>query len=301
MRLKEFTRAPIDWLARFDSTGEAKPGVADLNQTAVAYHARRRAEQPFGEYEFAFRKDLPPSKQISLSATDATRLFSSPALVWMKNFLRVESEESDVVSWNLATGQWVHRWLATVGGASNDKHFIPKPSPHEIVTRVEEAAMSFRDQMRAIVAATNELCHRGNHALPDWWVSGWRNARYLAGRFAEELGQTGNWTQLATEWILDSPQIIRLDDRRELRVRGRADLLLARGDRSTKELWIVDYKTGMSTALKPHRTELRKQLTGGNGVQICIYALAFRRPRLARHLRELAHARNRPQTTAGKS
>lgn len=266
----------LDWLARADLISETKPDIPDLDQSAVAYHARRRPEQPFGEYEFAFRKDLPPSKQISLSATDAARLFSSPALVWMKNFLRVESEEGDVVSWNLATGQWVHRWLATVAQESDEKRFVPKPSPNQIMTRVEDAAEKFRDDVAAIVAAADELRHRGKRSIPDWWLSGWRNARYLASRFAEELGRAGDWSQLATEWILDSPQIIKLDQRPELLVRGRVDLVLARGDGSTKELWIVDYKTGMATALKPHRSALRKQLAEGNGVQICIYALAFR-------------------------
>lgn len=266
----------VDWLARADLIPELKPDVPDLDQTVVAYLARRRPEQPFGEYEFAFRKDLPPSKQISLSATDAARLFSSPALVWMKNFLRVESEESDVVSWNLATGQWVHRWLATVAQESDEKRFVPKPSASQIMVRVDNAAEKFRDDAAAMVAAASELRDRDKRALPDWWLSGWRNARYLASRFAEELGGANNWSKFATEWILDSPQIIKLDNQHELHVRGRVDLLLARGDVSTNELWIVDYKTGMATALKPHRTALRKQLADGDGVQICIYALAFR-------------------------
>jgi hypothetical protein len=260
----------VDWMALSDLIPETKPDIANLDQTAVAYHARRRSEQPFGEYEFAFRKNLPPATQISLSATDAARLFTSPALVWIKNFLRVESEEGDVVSWSLATGQWVHRWLATVPDQPAKKRFVPKPSANEIITRVESAAEKFRDDMAAIVSVA------GKRTLPDWWLSGWRNARYLAGRFAEELGRDSDWPQLATEWSLDSPQIIKLDDRHELRVRGRVDLVLARGDASANELWIVDYKTGLATALKPHRTALRKQFADGNGVQICLYALAFR-------------------------
>jgi hypothetical protein len=194
----------------------------------------------------------------------------------MKNFLRVESEEGDVVSWNLATGQWVHRWLATVAQEPDEKRFVPKPSANQIMALVENAAKRFRADVASIVAAADELRHRDKRSIPDWWLSGWRNARYLASRFAEELGRTGDWSQLATEWILDSPQIIKVDQLHELHVRGRVDLLLARGDGSTKELWIVDYKTGMATALKPHRTALRKQLAEGNGVQICIYALAFR-------------------------
>jgi hypothetical protein len=260
----------VDWLAHIDFVSETKADIADLDQTSVAYHARRRPEQPFGEYEFAFRKNLPPSTQISLSATDAARLFTSPALVWMKNFLRVESEEGDVVSWNLATGQWVHRWLATVADEPAEKRFVPKPSANEIIARVESAAEKFRDEMVAIVSAA------GERSMPDWWFSGWRNARYLAGRFAGELGRIGDWPELATEWILDSPQIIELDDRHELRVRGRIDLVLARSNAAAEELWIVDYKTGLATALKPHRPALRKQFTEGNGIQICLYALAFR-------------------------
>jgi hypothetical protein len=260
----------VDWLARAYLISETKSNIPNLDQTAVAYHARRRPEQPFGEYEFAFRKNLPPSTQISLSATDAARLFTSPALVWMKNFLRVESEEGDVVSWNLATGQWVHRWLATVADESAQKRFVPKPSANEIITRVERASEKFRDEMAAIVSAA------GERSMPDWWLSGWRNARYLTGRFAAELARSGDWPELATEWILNSPQIIKLDDRYELRVRGRVDLVLARSNASANELWIVDYKTGLATALKPHRTALRKQFTEGNGVQICLYALAFR-------------------------
>src|SRR5262249_48361831 len=53
--------------------------------------------------------------------------------------------------------------------------------------------------------------------------------------------------------------------------------LLARGDcPDHRELWIVDYKTGVAGALRSQPKSLRKQLTEGNGVQICIYALALR-------------------------
>lgn len=259
-----------DWLLRAERTTDAKLPTANVDQTSVAYQARRRPEQPFGEYEFAFRKGLPPSRQISLSATEAARLFTAPALVWMRRFLGVESDERDVVSWSLATGQWVHRWLATVGTESTEERFVPKSSKDEIVQHVERAAKDFRNEVTAVLTTKSR-------ALPDWWVSGWRNARYLAGRFAEELGSVSGWPELATELRLGPEQSIPLQDRHQLRVRGRVDLLLARGgDPDSRELWIVDYKTGVAAALKPQRTALRKQLTEGNGVQICIYALALR-------------------------
>lgn len=259
-----------EWLARADKTASQSDSAVDVTQTSIAYHARRRPEQPFGEYEFAFRKGLPPNQPVSLSATEAARLFTAPALIWMKRFLRVESDEGDVVSWNLATGNWVHRWLATVAPGPDQK-FIPKASKNDIVKGVDRAAKDFQNEISSILTANNRV-------LPDWWLSGWRNARYLAGRFAEELGDLTGWPQIATELQLDREETIPLDDRHQLRVRGRVDLLLARGDDpDSRELWIVDYKTGLAPALKSQRNALRKQLTDGNGVQICIYALALRR------------------------
>ena len=259
-----------DWLLRMEQTTTKPPTARDVEQTSIAYHARRRPEQPFGEYEFAFRKGLPPGRQISLSATEAARIFTGPALVWMKRFLGVESDERDVVSWNLATGQWVHRWLATIGLAASEKGFVPKLSKDEIVERVDRAANDFQGDVVSILNANQR-------ALPDWWISGWRNARHLAARFAEEVGNVGDWPELATELGLDPEQSVPLDDRHQLRIRGRVDLLLARGnDSDSRELWIVDYKTGLAPALRSQKDALRRQLTEGHGVQICIYALALR-------------------------
>lgn len=271
--IEKIHRCTTEWLTRANQDRVITPPADDVAQTSTAYLARRRAEQPFGEYEFAFRKGLPPSRQISLSATEAARLFTAPALVWMKRFLGVESDERDVVSWNLATGNWVHRWLATVAPAPDDGDFVSKSSKIEIVASVDRAANDFQNEINSILDANAR-------ALPDWWVSGWRNARYLAGRFAEELGDLAGWPQIATELRLASEQIVPLDDQHQLRVRGRIDLLLARGnDPDSRELWIVDYKTGVAPALKPQRSALRKQLNDGNGVQICIYALALRQPK----------------------
>ena len=261
-----------EWLARADQACPAPSPIIDVAQTSIAYNARRRAEQPFGEYEFAFRKGLPPGRQISLSATEAARLFTSPALVWMKRFLGVESDEGDVVSWNLATGNWVHRWLATAARDADNGDFVAKPSKDELVRTVDRAAKDFQNEIRSVLDANGR-------ALPDWWTSGWRNANYVAGRFAQELGDLNGWPQIATELQLDSEQAVPVGDQHHLRVRGRIDLLLARGnDAGSRELWIVDYKTGVAPALKSQSNALRRQLTDGHGVQICIYALALRRP-----------------------
>lgn len=257
-----------DWLAQTTLFKSAKPDEIDVKQTEIAYRTRRTPDAEFGEYEFAFCKSSPPPEQISLSATDMANLLQRPALVWMKVFLGVASEELDVSSWSLATGQWVHRWLASIG-APREQRFVPRPAADEILKRVIAAADDFRSEILAILNACGRTCE------PDWWASGWRNARHLARKFAQQVAATEDWPRLATEWQLGSRQVIRFDDGEELLVRGRLDLILSRDDR-TDQIWIVDYKTGEAKPLRSGARELRKQLIAGEGVQICIYALAFR-------------------------
>jgi hypothetical protein len=158
--------------------------------------------------------------------------------------------------------------MAVIGAAEpRENRFVPQPPAGEIVRRVTAAADGFHDEIMSILQA----CKR---QLPDWWTSGWRNARSLAEQFAKQLGRIPDWPQLATEWTLDSTQRIQLGGSNELRVRGRIDLLLARNDQA-QELWIVDYKTGNAEPLKSNAEQLRKQLVRGDGIQICIYALAL--------------------------
>jgi hypothetical protein len=261
-RIHEHTR---EWLARQDFFTLTDPKSPGVTQTVEAYRARRTSA-PFDEYEFAFRENSPPPK-ISFSATDAGNALKRPALVWMKVFLGVEADELNGGSWSLATGQWVHRWMAVIGAKARENRFVPQPPAGEIVRRVTAAADGFDDEIMSILQA----CKR---QLPDWWTSGWRNARYLAEQFAKQFGTIPDWPQLATEWTLDSTQRIQLGGSNELRVRGRIDLLLARNDQA-QELWIVDYKTGNAEPLKSNAEQLRKQLVRGDGIQICIYALAL--------------------------
>jgi PD-(D/E)XK nuclease superfamily len=262
--IHEHTR---DWLAQTDLFESAKPDEIDVNQTETAYRARRMPDVEFGEYEFALRKESRPEQQISLSATDIGNLLQRPALVWMKAFLGVAAEELDVTSWSLTTGQWVHRWLAPIG-APRENRFVQRPTADEILRRVTAAADNFRLEILALLKAC------GRTREPDWWMSGWRNARYLARQFAEQLAATKQWPRLATEWQLDSPHVIQLGGRDELRVRGRLDLIF--GHDQHGEIWVVDYKTGEAEPLKSNPDKFRKQLIAGNGVQICIYALALR-------------------------
>lgn len=256
------------WLAQTNLFESSKADTEGVRQTENAYAARRMPDVDFGVYEFAFRKESPPPEQISLSASDIANVLQRPALVWMKSFLGVASEELHADSWSLATGQWVHRWLALIG-APRENRFVPAQSPDEMVRLVTGAADEFRAEVLALLTAA------GRTREPDWWLSGWRNARYLAEQFATQVAAKHDWPRLATEWELDRPHLIRLDRGHELRVRGRLDLVLA-GNERPDEIWIIDYKTGQAEPLRSNADKFHRQLIAGNGVQICIYALALR-------------------------
>src|SRR6185503_552659 len=124
--------------------------------------------------------------------------------------------------------------------------------------------------------------------LPDWWMSGWSNALHVADCLAVKLSDLGDdWSHMAPEWALDSPTTIQLGENQALRVRGRIDLILARGEPNQSrigfpEIWVIDYKTGRQRGFhlwELRRSEspeekLKKQLLKGRGVQLGLYALA---------------------------
>jgi hypothetical protein len=119
-------------------------------------------------------------------------------------------------------------------------------------------------------------------------VSGWSNALYIADRLAAKLsGLATDWTHMAPEWSLDSPTKIPVGKNEFLRVRGRIDLILARGPRNEsrlpfENLWLIDYKTGRQRGLNLHERRSKKApaekfsklLAKGRGVQLALYALA---------------------------
>ncbi|MDQ2658849.1 MAG: PD-(D/E)XK nuclease family protein, partial [Verrucomicrobiota bacterium] len=259
------------WLDRKDKKEPANVSRADIQQTAIAYCARRTPEVGFDEYEFALREPLADS--LTLSATDCERIIKAPALVWLKKFLGVEARADDLASWNLAIGQWVHDWLRQV--APSDGEFVQRPAAKDVRARVQNAARKFREEMRTLLA----------RPLPDWWISAWNQAAFIADTLAETLTTTEAWSHFATEWTLP-PLQIRVSETEQLAVRGRVDLLLAREsiDAETfpfREVWIIDYKTGRRSSLAPgarsHDPEqdFRTKLLEGKGVQLAVYALAL--------------------------
>jgi len=285
-QLREQTRA---WLNRQLLSEARTESTPDIRQTRVAYDARRRADQPAVEYDFALRE--PINRQITLRATEWDKVVKQPALIWLHAFLGVENPERDFNQWPMTTGNWVHRWLAHLGAARTQNEFIDLPSREEIAERIREAARRFRDEIEDVwqkAGGQVDLFFQPGRALPDWWISGWEYANSLAGCLAQKLSAVEEWSEVATEWILESPQIISLGEDKKLRFRGRIDLILARSlanasllDRS--QVWIVDYKTGNQKSLvSPSWNEdarfagLRKKLVRGDAVQLGLYGMAAR-------------------------
>jgi hypothetical protein len=272
--LEEQTR---DWLKDWSPVDAQKVDSISVGRTRYAFDARRQL-RPAGEYEFAFRS--PPDKEKSLRVTQWEQALRWPAIVWMEIFLGVAPEDDDGNAWAVATGQWVHRWLADSVQNGGERKFVDVNRADEIRERISQQARELRERVTA-------LCANHGKALPDWWRSGWSNALYVADCLAAKVSDLHDWSEMAVEWPLQEPTLIPLSEHETLRIRGRIDLILARrkSEQSQigyKDLWVIDYKTGRQRgfSLKELRKKdtparkFRKQLIEGRGVQLALYALA---------------------------
>src|SRR5881409_1538111 len=272
--LEEQTR---DWLKDWSPVDAQKIDSISVGLTRYAFDARRQL-RPAGEYEFALRS--PSDEEKSLRVTQWEQALRSPAIVWMEIFLGVTPDDGDSDAWAVATGQWVHRWLADSVGNGGDRKFVDVNRAEQIRERISKHARELRERVAA-------LCANRSKRLPDWWRSGWSNALYIADCLAAKVCDLHDWSAMGVEWPLKEPTLIPLSENQTLRVRGRIDLILAR--RKSKEsrigyedLWVIDYKTGRQRGFKlkelrrndtPKR-KFHKQLIDGRGVQLALYALA---------------------------
>ena len=273
--LEEETRR---WLTDWSPVDAQKTDSVSVGRTRHAYNMRRQTRS-FGEYEFAL--GAPPDHAVALRVTEWEAAMKWPAIIWMKIFLGVDPDRDNGDAWTTGTGQWVHRWLANSVRHSGPDAFVELCEVDDIRARLVENARQFQNQVR-------DLCVDCGGTLPDWWMSGWSNALYIADRLAAKLsGLTDDWTHMAPEWALDSPTNISVGENQSLRVRGRIDLILARGSRTKSrlpfdDLWLIDYKTGRQRGLnlyeirskQPSAEKFRKLLAKGRGVQLALYALA---------------------------
>jgi hypothetical protein len=249
---------------------KAAPAATDVEQTLRAFNARRDTSKPAGEYDFALRPDDSYRPLPTLSVSDLERMVSSPAIIWMKRYLGVEAPEDVTNPWAATTGKWVHRWLAGIVETQEGKVFAAFPSLIEIDQRIRLAA----DER---CAALRRLCDLLGKIVPDWWTSGWLNARYLARHLGSKIGNAQGWGWIATELPVGREGAVKVADEVELQLHGQVDLVLAQNDAANfagQKIWVVDYKTGSTKELKS--SDLHDNLVKGTTLQLSLYALAIR-------------------------
>jgi len=244
--------------------------ATDVQQTLIAFNTRRDSSKPAGEYDFALRPNESYRPVPKLSVSDLQRMISSPAIIWMKRYLDVEAPEDFANPWAATTGKWVHDWLANIIESRDGTIFSAFPSLTTIDKRIRLAA----DERRA---ALRRLCDLSGKAVPDWWNSGWLNARYLARHLGAKIGGAKGWEWMATELAVGHEGAVKIADGVELELHGQIDLVLAQNDAPSfagQKIWIVDYKTGSTRELKS--SDLHDSLVKGTTLQLGLYALAMR-------------------------
>ncbi|HJW38000.1 MAG TPA: PD-(D/E)XK nuclease family protein [Candidatus Udaeobacter sp.] len=244
--------------------------ATDVQQTLIAFNTRRDSSQPAGEYDFALRPNESYRPVPKLSVSDLERMVLSPAIIWMKRYLGVEAPEDAATPWAATTGKWVHDWLANIIETRDERIFSAFPSLTRINRRIRLAA----DER---CAALRRLCDLAGKVVPDWWYSGWLNARYLARHLGAKIGGAKGWDWMATELAVGRERAVKIADGVELQLRGQIDLVLAQNDAVSftgQKIWIVDYKTGSTKELKT--SDLHDNLVKGTTLQLGLYALAMR-------------------------
>ncbi len=244
--------------------------VTDVQQTLIAFNARRDSSKPAAEYDFALRPSGSYRPVPTLSVTDLERMLSSPAIIWMKRYLGVEAPEDAANPWAATTGKWVHHWLANIIKTPDGKIFSPFPT----LTKIDERIRLAVDER---CAALRRLCGMVGKVVPDWWISGWLNARYLARHLGAKIGGAQGWNWIATELAVGREGAVKIADGVELELHGQIDLVFGQNDAPSfagQTIWIVDYKTGSNRELKT--SDLHDNLVKGTTLQLGLYALATR-------------------------
>src|SRR6266516_1954272 len=228
--LHSLERQTRHWLKDWSPVDAQKVDSISVGRTRYAFDARRQL-RPAGDYEFALRS--PPDQEKSLRVTQWEEALRWPAIVWMEIFLGVETDDDTGDSWAVATGQWVHRWLADSVRNGDRRKFVDVNRADEIRERIWKEAHEFRERVAV-------LCVGRGKVLPDWWRSGWSNALYIADCLAAKVSDLHDWSEMAVEWSLGEPCLIPLSDQETLRVRGRIDLILARGKSDQSQIGYDD-------------------------------------------------------------
>src|SRR5258705_1368941 len=192
-RRAPLTQATLKNLQRATALLPKPAAIAtDVQQTLIGFNARRDSSKPASEFDFALRPNGSYRPVPTLSVTDLQRMLSSPAIIWMKRYLGVEAPEDVANPLAATTGRWVHHWLANIIETRHAKIFSAFPALAKIDERIGVAA----DER---CAALQRLCDLLGKVVPDWWNSGWLNARYLARHLGAKIGGAKGWEWMATE------------------------------------------------------------------------------------------------------
>jgi PD-(D/E)XK nuclease superfamily len=269
--LKALHHATTQWLEENRPVFQQRRAKeTDTTATLLAFARRRDPASRAGEYDFGLRRDESYRPIPTLSVSDLETMVSAPAIVWMKRYLGVEAPDDTSNPWATTSGKWVHLWLASVAAPETEKVFAPFPSALEIDERVQASA----NERRALLG---DICQSLGKIVPDWWISGWLNARYLARHLGGKIAGATDWKWMQAEYGVGRDGVLRVANGVELQIRGRIDLVLAKADRADftgQTLWIVDYKTGSTKELKD--SDLHDSLVKGTALQLGLYALALR-------------------------
>jgi hypothetical protein len=268
------------WVSQSGVWKAPPPPASSVQATRQAFDARRDADQPFGEYEFALQSK--PHVPLRLTATDWESAISSPAPVFLKVVLRVSpKDQDDETPWARTQGTWVHRWLSVLADPETSPELAPLPPAADLRERVRGAADAFRRQVLLALNRRRQESmdwwdstwqppeHPGaavpRRELPDWWQSTWQQARSGAAQLVDSVAAVEEWTYGATEWrIADTAVPV---ENGTIYLRGRIDLLLS-ATGALEDVWLVDYKTGAFRKI-PRKKDSPPSL------QLVLYALAL--------------------------
>jgi hypothetical protein len=269
--LKSWHQATTKWLE--ENRRLLEPPVStrpDVQQTLLAFETRRDGAKSAGEYDFGLRPNESYRPVPTLSVSELEDLVSSPAIVWMKRYLGVKAPDDTSNPWAATSGKWVHLWLASIAEGPASRLFRAFPP----ATKIDERVQASADERRIVL---EQVCGSLGKTVPDWWTSGWLNARYLARHLGAKIAGATDWKWMAAEYAVGRNDSVKIDDAVALKLHGRIDLVLAQNDAADfigQTLWIVDYKTGSTKEVK--NTDLHDALVKGTALQLGLYALALR-------------------------
>lgn len=267
-RMQEARAHTRGWLDAWPTPPVVEPPKQPIpiEQTSVAFNTRR-TKAPFGRFECAFENGAPP-RAVQLSCKQWEQAVRNPASIWFAVHLGVAATSNDRTEdrWPITRGTWVHRWLADALCGTMGR-FEQRNEGLQIIARIHrDAAATRSDIARAFT--------RAGRAEPQWWRARIAQAEWFALQFAGRMADLEGWPVAAAEWTLPKNTHVRMKAA-ALALRGRIDLLLAheKTDGIPRTGWVIDFKTGQDKPLSD-RT-LAQRLQDGNGIQICLYALAL--------------------------